>query len=150
MSAQQNLVGAAAIGLVVANVWNGGQRPALAAVVSGSGPTDGTHTAVKQVGIELLGAGVLTLVSGSSTRAGNIGLLIVTCLWILWFVHRPGTGVGTGAGAAARIGSQIPGLSKYGTGPAVGTGPAPSGGGVPYTQQIPGLPPIPGHPYPTN
>lgn len=153
MSTQQNLVGAAAIGLVVANVWTGAQRPALAAVVSGTGPTAETHTAAKQLGIELLGAGVLTLVSGSSSKAGNTGLLIVVCLWILWFIHRGPGPVGSAAGSIVGAGKRVEGnpfrtpgtvSPPVPTGPAVGTGRTPTGaGGQSYSSQIPGLPYVP-------
>lgn len=134
----------------MANVWTGAQRPALAAVVTGSGATADTHTAAVQVGVELLGAGVLTLISGSSAKAGNVSLLIVAALWVLWFVHggsgRPGS-LAAQANPFRTPGTVSPPVP---TGPPVGTGPAQSGGGVPYSRQIPGLPPIPGMPYPSH
>lgn len=114
MNTQQQLVGAGAIGLVVVNVWTGKQRPALAAVVSGSGATADTHTAAKQVGLELLGAGVLTLLAGGSSKAGNACLMVLVCLWVLWFVHRSGSTpaldhVGTTVtGAGKRVAAGVP------------------------------------------
>lgn len=150
MSGRADLVGGAAVALVLTNVWTSAQRPALAAIVTGDGPVEATHAAVVQVGVELLGAGVLTLVATTSPKAATSCLLIVTCLWLLWFVN----------GGAKRANGywnlsnpfRVPGTVSppVNTGPPIGTGPVPTSGGVPYSQQIPGLPPIPGMPYPTQ
>lgn len=91
MSAQQQLVGAAGIGLVVANVWTGPQRKSLAGVLGSSTAavdTAAAHKTAKAIGGELLGVGALVLLAGASSSAGNAALIVLVALWVLWLTHR--------------------------------------------------------------
>lgn len=96
MSAQQQLVGAAGVGLVVANAWTGTQRtdlaqlfgtPAPGAAVDGFAP----HHAAKAIGAELIGVTALVLVAGAGTSAGNAALAAIACLWLLFLAQHYGT-----------------------------------------------------------
>lgn len=143
MSGSQDLVGAALLGLVVADVMTAEHRPALAAMVTGNGPDANTHAAVVQVGLQVLGAGVLTLVAGTSPKAGTACLTVVAALWVLWFVaggpNRPGSY--SSSFDPFRVKGQL--RPPVPVGPPVGTGPAKP------TKTFPGFPEIPGMPYPT-
>lgn len=103
MSAQQQIVGAAGIGLVVANAWTGQQHKDLAALLSGGKDVDKAHAAAKQVGVELLGVGVLVLLAGAGRSAGNAAAAVIVALWVLWLIKRNPSAVANGATAAAHF-----------------------------------------------
>jgi hypothetical protein len=107
VSAQQQLVGAAGLGLVVANAWTGQQRHDLAAILGSGdgGDVAAAHAAARAVGVELLGVGALVLLAGSAGAAGNAAFAIIAALWLVWLMRRHGTttGAGVGATAAARF-----------------------------------------------
>lgn len=104
MSAQQQLVGAAGIGLVVVNAWTGPQRQQLAGMFAPKAPdTADAHKAAKQIGAELIGVAVVTLLAGSSGPAGNAAAAIAVALWIVWLA-RHSTAVGTARSLIAPTG----------------------------------------------
>lgn len=121
-SAQQQLVGAAGVGLVVANVWWGSQRETLSALFDSSKPateTDVYHQAAKQVGVELLGVGALVLLSGVSGKAGNACCAALAALWVLFLIQKTPASAKLPAKAGklpVRFGdSPVPASSRPGT-----------------------------------
>lgn len=119
MSGTQQLVGAAGIGLVAANLWTGKQRQQLAPLWAGSGDLAGAHTVAKQLGVELVAVAALTLVAGTGPSQAGACLAIVVALWLVWLMARHGSvsGIGHAAIAAAGRGQQ------HGAGTVAGTPP---------------------------
>lgn len=88
----QALVGAAGVGLVVANCWTGQQRTNLAGLFGAKTDDAKAHAAVKQIGAELLGVTVLVLVAGSSDGAAHACLAVLGALWLIWWLtHTAGS-----------------------------------------------------------
>jgi hypothetical protein len=54
--------------------------------------------AILIVGVELLGVGLLTLLAGASDDAGNIVVVFMLGLWLIYMVTNPGTIAGLGRG----------------------------------------------------
>lgn len=111
MNGTSQLVGAAGVGLIVANAWTGPQHVKLASVVGGitaggAGTPADAHEAVKQLGIELLAVGALVLVAEQGDSAAHGALAAITCLWLIWAMRRPWghTSAPGKAGGAGRAG----------------------------------------------
>lgn len=105
MNGQQELVGAGGIGLVAANVWTT-QRSALAGMfASGAAPEDvaRAHTALRDVGIELLFVGGATLLAGLNSPTGNAMVAMVVVLWVLFLMRDVPNGGGGVTGATGRL-----------------------------------------------
>lgn len=93
MSSQQ-LVGAAGIGLVIANAWTGRQRKDLAPIFDSSFPREADNLskrAAKEIGAELLAVGVLVLLAGGSAAASGAALAVIAALWLVFLLHRTPT-----------------------------------------------------------
>lgn len=84
MSAQAQMVGAAGVGLIVANWATSDQRVIISGLWDGSG--DPAHQDVKKLGAQILGVGVLTLMAGSSGSAGNVAVAILAAFWLIWLM----------------------------------------------------------------
>lgn len=97
MSAQQQIVGAAGVGLIVANAWTGPQRAQLAGLAGGSGSTADAHTALKHLGAEAVGVGVLVLLAGGNAQAAGAAAIVLACLWLIFLAKRSGRTVAPGA-----------------------------------------------------
>lgn len=90
MNAQQNIVGAAGLGLVAANFWTK-QRAAVSAGAfnssASSAASEKGHEALVTIGAELLFVGVATLLAGASASFGNAMIAVVIALGILWIIN---------------------------------------------------------------
>jgi hypothetical protein len=55
------------------------------------------------VGVELLGVGLLTVLAGASDEAGNIVVIFMLGLWLVWMVSDPSiiSGLGNALGNVA-------------------------------------------------
>lgn len=107
MNAQQQLAGAAGVGLIVANAWTGTQRQQLAGLLAGSaGAQQGAHTALRNIGVESLFVFVLVLLAGTADSAGNAACVVLLVLWLLWAFRtfsgksKPATSAPTGTAGA--------------------------------------------------
>lgn len=87
MSGTQQLVGAAGLGLIVANTVST-QRADLAPLWSGSGDLSTAHTAARQVAVEVVGVGALVLIAGTSNATATACLCALGALWVLFLINR--------------------------------------------------------------
>jgi len=55
------------------------------------------------VGVELLGVGLLTVLAGASDEAGNVVVIFMLGLWLIWMVSDPSVigGLGNALGNVA-------------------------------------------------
>jgi hypothetical protein len=90
MSGTQQLVGVAGAGLIVVNAWTGPQRTRLGAITGSSGSTDDAHAAVKEIGVEVLGVGALTLLAGLGGNGARAAVYVLGALWLVWLMRRAG------------------------------------------------------------
>jgi hypothetical protein len=58
--------------------------------------TAGPSEVILTVGIELLGVGLLTLLAGASDEAGNIVVIFMVGLWLIYMVSDPTVIAGMG------------------------------------------------------
>lgn len=90
MSGKSQLVGAAGIALVGANFWLGPQRAQLSGGLflksATSAQTEGAHTALKQLGAELLFVTVATVIASVSDSAGSAMLAVLAALAVVWAI----------------------------------------------------------------
>jgi hypothetical protein len=58
--------------------------------------TPGPSEVILSVGVELLGVGLLAVLAGASDQAGNIVVLFMIGLWLIWMVSDPTVIAGLG------------------------------------------------------
>lgn len=89
MNTQQNIVGGLGLGLVAANFWTK-QKATFATGALNSSATkaqsEKAHTAIYQIGLELLFVGVATLIAGASSSAGSAMVAVLVALAIVWLI----------------------------------------------------------------
>jgi hypothetical protein len=122
MSGSQQLVGAAGLGLVVANAYTS-QRAELSGLWSAQGDLSQAHTAAKQIGLETLGVGGLVLVAGVSNGAARTCLAVLGCLWVVFLMTRsaPTYGPGHLGPIGKAVQGAIPKPGQFTTTPRAGT-----------------------------
>jgi hypothetical protein len=68
----------------------------------------GSSDTILAVGIELLGVGLLTVLAGASDEAGNIVVIFMIGLWLIFMITDSGVIAGLGRGLA-NVASQAQG-----------------------------------------
>jgi hypothetical protein len=56
----------------------------------------GSSATILAVGVELLGVGLLTVLAGASDEAGNVVLIFMIGLWLIWMISDAGVVTGIG------------------------------------------------------
>lgn len=86
MSAQSQTVGAAGMGLVIANFWFGGAKGSTSAGLfqKNSGKSALAHDNLKIVGLELLFVAVATFLASVNSNLGTAMVVMILALWVLW------------------------------------------------------------------
>lgn len=86
MDGKQTGVAFIGLGLVVANLWTGPEKSAVPNIAAGN--FSSSLPQLKNIGLELLGVVVLTVIAGISDASANVALVIVIGLALLWAITR--------------------------------------------------------------
>lgn len=86
---KQNLVGAAGVGLVLVGAWTGNVHKEITGGLFHGGSADQAHTGLKTVAVELVAVAIMTVIAGASDGAGNLMLVLVVALGILFAINNP-------------------------------------------------------------
>lgn len=69
----------------------------MAAAAPAAVPASSSDTLL-MVGVEILGVGLLTLLAGASDEAGNIVVIFMIGLWLIWMISDSSVIAGLGRG----------------------------------------------------
>lgn len=87
MEGKQSVVALGGLALVGVNWWNSDQRGAISDAFAGHSHPAKAHSALLQMGGELLLVLVVTIVAGMSDSLGTGMLALIAALWILWGIQ---------------------------------------------------------------
>lgn len=87
MSGQQSIVAVGGVGLIGATFWMSGQRTSLDGLIWNKQSSPQAKSSLLQIAGESILVLILYLVAGGSDDAGNVSVVILVTLWILFFMQ---------------------------------------------------------------